>query len=127
MGAVTRASPNTSVMMATTISCCAWPQWISAEMITGYGDVTKAYFAMARQISRTNNFEVRVLPWYTTGSISPSYISTAIHNLSAQENKLLTIRSKHTFDTAATMQKCSNITLYRADTDKLMSNKVGIV
>jgi hypothetical protein len=62
-GAVTSISPNTSIMMATIMSCCVCPQWISAEMITGKGDVTKAYLAMATQISRTDTFEVSVLPW----------------------------------------------------------------
>ena len=42
----------------------------------GYGDATKAYLAIAVQISRTGTLEVSVRPWYTTGSESPSKMST---------------------------------------------------
>jgi hypothetical protein len=49
-------------MTSTIISCCGTEQWISADMMTGYGEVTKAYFAMASHTSLTATLEVNVFP-----------------------------------------------------------------
>ena len=55
-------SPNVLFMMSTIMSCCCTLQCTSAEMTTGYGEVTKAYLLMASQMSLTGTFEVSVLP-----------------------------------------------------------------
>jgi hypothetical protein len=38
-------------------------QWFSAEMMIGYGETTKAYFAIASQAFRKDTFVVSDLPW----------------------------------------------------------------
>ena len=71
-GAVTSASPNTSFSTSTSTFCCCALQCTSAEMMMGYGDAMKAYEAIAVQTSLTGTDAVRVLPWVTSGSTSPS-------------------------------------------------------
>jgi hypothetical protein len=50
-------------MIDAIMSCCGMQQWTSAEMMIGYGETTKAYFAIASQALRKGTFVVNVLPW----------------------------------------------------------------
>lgn len=59
-GAVTSFSPKTPRRIAPNLSCCSEEQCTSAEMMTGYGEVTKAYLLIAWQISLTGHFDVNV-------------------------------------------------------------------
>ncbi len=70
------APPKASRMILAMRSCCVKQQWTSAEIVTGYGDVTNEYFAIASQTSFRRTLVVRVRLWYTTGSVSPSKMST---------------------------------------------------
>jgi hypothetical protein len=46
-GTLTSADPKAFSMMSTSMSCCANPQCTSQDNMTGYGEETKAYLAMA--------------------------------------------------------------------------------
>lgn len=55
--------PRISFIVLTRTSCCLTSQWISAEMMTGYGDATNAYLPIAWTTSRTVTLPVNVRPW----------------------------------------------------------------
>lgn len=60
IGSVIKRSPKQSLMIAAMRSCCSTEQCVSADMITGYGEVTNAYFMIAWQMSRTDTLDVSV-------------------------------------------------------------------
>ena len=76
MGASTSFFPKVDFMISAIMSCPSSPQCTSAEIMIGYGEVTKAYLSIASQMSRKGTLEVKVFPCVITGSSSPSYIST---------------------------------------------------
>ena len=60
---VTNAEPSSSRRIAASITCCSRLHLVSAEIMTGYGELMNAYFLMALQIDRTETEEVRVTRW----------------------------------------------------------------
>ena len=50
-----------SIRISASLSCCSNVHRTSAEMITGYGEVTNAYLAIALKMSRTATFVVKDL------------------------------------------------------------------
>jgi len=93
-------------------------------MITGYDEVTKAFFSMASQMARKGILEVKVPPCVITGSLSPSYISTTEEirkGFHESQTSLLT------FHAAATVEQGTNVSLDGALTDQLVSDEIGIM
>jgi hypothetical protein len=64
------------------------------------------------------------LPWKITGSLSPSYISTALIKI----NRSIGIAGiRLTFDAATTMKQRSDVTLDCANTNQLVAYEVCIM
>jgi len=101
---VTSADPNSSRRIAASMTCCSRLHLVSAEMMTGYGELMKAYFLMALHIDRTETEEVSVTRWYATGSTSPSCTSTT--------RQVQCIRVKNRYSLSTHRQSASKTRIY---------------
>jgi hypothetical protein len=118
---VTSAGPSSSRKMEASIFCCSRSHRVSAEIMTGYGELTNAYFLIALHIDLTETERVNVTRWYATGSTSPSCTSTKASAPSRANVKVLT------FNATAICEQDADVSLNGAFPPPLLADEIRIM